>query len=354
MKIYFLLILIFLVVGIASAQQTEYVRVFSDGVLSSERIVKNAAFSGDSVSETVQTLGDGNRIIRKTTSRLFRDNEGRYRREDMPKQLGLPGADIDMPESIFILDPVTGFRYVLSPKDHTVRKYVFSPRLNGEMEVKLKAELDRLKTYSVQAEKERATADQKQEPTPLFGQKLAEKGLVDAERARQLAIRKEDIEKVIQLNAGGNLAMAFPYAVSSKYETKTDTLGVQNIEGVEAEGTRTTTTIPAGAIGNERPIEIVYEKWYSKDLQMIVMSKHDDARIGEQTYRLTNIRRDEPSPSLFAPPADYKVLEGAQPRSAVTVKAATGLAPAKVVTYVRSTTTPSPAAKPARVEKPQN
>src|SRR5258708_33309707 len=103
----------------------------------------------------------------------------------------------------------------------------------------------------------------------------------------------------------------FAYSVGgakSRYESKTEQLGVQNIEGVDAEGTRTTTIIPAGAIGNERPIETVYERWYSKDLQLVVMSKHTDPRFGEQTYRLTNIVRSEPDSSLFSLPTGYKIV----------------------------------------------
>ena len=101
---------------------------------------------------------------------------------------------------------------------------------------------------------------------------------------------------------GGMIALS---GMASKYESQTEDLGVQNIEGVDAEGTRTITTIPAGAIGNERPIEIVYEKWYSKELQIIVKSVHNDPRYGEQTYRLTNIIRSEPDPSLFEVPNGY-------------------------------------------------
>jgi hypothetical protein len=98
-----------------------------------------------------------------------------------------------------------------------------------------------------------------------------------------------------------------------KWETRTEQLGVQNFEGVDAEGTRTVTTIPADAIGNERPIEIVYERWYSKELHMIVFSKHSDPRFGEQTYRLTNINRSEPDPSLFEVPAGYRKVSEARP-----------------------------------------
>jgi hypothetical protein len=102
--------------------------------------------------------------------------------------------------------------------------------------------------------------------------------------------------------------MGYSIGSHSKWDTRTEQLGVQNIEGIDAEGTRTVTTIPAGAIGNERPIEITYEKWYSNDLQLVVMSKHNDPRFGEQTYRLTNIVRSEPDPSLFTPPQGYKLI----------------------------------------------
>jgi hypothetical protein len=81
------------------------------------------------------------------------------------------------------------------------------------------------------------------------------------------------------------------------------------IEGVQAEGTRTTTTIPPGQIGNERPIEIVSERWYSPELDMTVMTRHYDPRTGETLYRLTDIRREEPDPSLFQVPSDYKLVE---------------------------------------------
>jgi hypothetical protein len=87
-------------------------------------------------------------------------------------------------------------------------------------------------------------------------------------------------------------------------------LGKQNIEGVEAEGTRTTVTIPAGEIGNERAIEIVSERWYSPELQLVVMTRHSDPRSGETTYKLTNINRSEPAKSLFEVPADYTIKEG--------------------------------------------
>jgi len=92
---------------------------------------------------------------------------------------------------------------------------------------------------------------------------------------------------------------------------KTESMGRQAIEGVQAEGRRTTLTIPAGQVGNELPIHIVTESWYASDLQTTVLSKHSDPRNGETVTRLTNISRAEPAHALFEAPADYKISEAA-------------------------------------------
>lgn len=95
--------------------------------------------------------------------------------------------------------------------------------------------------------------------------------------------------------------------VSSGGRRKTESLPRQNIEGVAAEGTRHTLTIPAGEIGNTLPIEVVDETWYSPELQVVVMRKHRDPRTGETIYRLTNLKRSEPDRALFEVPADYTI-----------------------------------------------
>lgn len=66
-------------------------------------------------------------------------------------------------------------------------------------------------------------------------------------------------------------------------------------------------TIPAGQIGNERPIEIVSQRWYSPELQTVVMTRNADPRTGETVYKLTGISRAEPPHSLFEVPPDYTV-----------------------------------------------
>lgn len=93
---------------------------------------------------------------------------------------------------------------------------------------------------------------------------------------------------------------------------RTESLGNQSIEGVLAEGTRTTLTIPAGTIGNELALQVVDESWYSPDLKAVVLRKHSDPRSGETVTRYTNINRAEPARALFEPPADFKVSDSAR------------------------------------------
>lgn len=82
------------------------------------------------------------------------------------------------------------------------------------------------------------------------------------------------------------------------------------IEGILATGKRTTTTIPAGEVGNKLPIRVLSESWYSPDLHTMLLVKHSDPRTGDSVYRLTNISRADPPASLFQVPTDYRVVQG--------------------------------------------
>ena len=88
-----------------------------------------------------------------------------------------------------------------------------------------------------------------------------------------------------------------------------ESIGKQVVEGVNAEGTRETTILPAGAIGNDRPIQMVTESWYSPELQTMISTKHSDPRTGDEIFRVTNIQRGEPGAYLFQPPAGYQINE---------------------------------------------
>jgi hypothetical protein len=239
--------------------------VFINSELSFDRkVVKGAPYSAEAMTETIQTLSDGNRIIRKNGATIYRDSDGRTRREQTLGAIGHWTSAGDPPKSIFINDPVARVNYVLDPKGQTARKMSILQQLPfGQTFV-------------------RATAPTAPNGTAAGGVRVIE----NAPRAN-----------------GERFELQKP---------KVESLGKQTIEGVEAEGTRTTVTIAAGQIGNERPIEIVTERWYSPELQVVVYSKRSDPMAGETTYRLTNINRNEPSRSLFEVPAGYTVKEGTE------------------------------------------
>jgi hypothetical protein len=122
----------------------------------------------------------------------------------------------------------------------------------------------------------------------------------------------EKTDTVSTMPQHGRGARGNPPATAPQHEIRArkgetvESLGSQMMEGVMADGTRITRTIPAGTIGNEHDLKIVSETWYSKDLQMLVMSKHTDPRQGESVYKMTNIARTEPDATLFQVPAGFK------------------------------------------------
>jgi hypothetical protein len=237
------------------------------------KVVKGMPYSAEALTEVTQTLGDGNRIVRKSTASIYRDSEGRTRREQTLGAIGPFATSGDTPQTFFINDPVAGVNYVLDPRTRTARKLPM-PRI------------------------ENLPAGARQ--NMRFEEKIVQGGPgagPGEAGARVMVFENRD---------GGPEPFR---AAKPGPRPKTESLGKQTIEGVEAEGTRTTIIIPAGEIGNERPIQIVTERWYSPELQTLVMSKHSDPFVGDSVYRLTNINRNEPARSLFEVPADYKIKE---------------------------------------------
>jgi hypothetical protein len=129
----------------------------------------------------------------------------------------------------------------------------------------------------------------------------------DAEEQRVLLDRAM-AEKAAAMARGGDpgIVVARGGALEKVPETA---LEHRTIEGIAVEGRSVSKTIPAGEIGNERPITIVNEEWTSPELKVLVMTHHSDPRSGESTYQLTNIVRGEPDATLFAVPAGYEIRE---------------------------------------------
>jgi hypothetical protein len=254
------------------------------------KVVKGAPYSATAITEHVQTLGDGNQIIRKNESKLYRDSEGRTRNEQTLETIGKWAAAGNPSQMIHIDDPVTGYKYDLDPGARTAVKGIRGLDRMAKMQATLAA-LQRYEAIQYGW-------------NPIAETRKTIEWMIAMEKRRQEKLKTA--EKQGKLKEDANIDDAAG-------RRKTESLGKRMIEGVEAEGSRVTITIPAGEIGNTLPIEIIDETWQSPELQLVVMSKYRDPRSGETTYRLTNISRSEPDRSLFEVPADYTVREGKAP-----------------------------------------
>lgn len=204
------------------------------------KVVTGAPFTGTAITQSTHTLADGTKINNKTQVTIYRDGQGRFRKEGNVPAFG------DLAESqphsfVVIQDPVAGKGYFLNPE----KKVAHEMKGPGR-----------------------------------------------------------------RMKGGKEASGVEPVDESANPNVTKESLGTQTINGISAQGTRFTRTIPAGTIGNDKPITITREVWYSPDLQMVVQSKHSDPRFGETSYSLTNIQRSEPAANLFTVPSDYTVKQG--------------------------------------------
>ena len=210
------------------------------GELGEGKVVTGIPLTAQIVVTHENTLSDGNHILRTTQTTVYRDSQGRVRRE-MTVDMGTPTTGNVKHTIITINDPVSGNRYMLDPTNKTAR--------------------------------------QMPKPAHRHGQ--------HSDRPRADAVRKMLSKSVQQ-----------------------DQLGTKTIDGFEATGERVTRTIAAGEIGNEKPIEVVTERWFSADLQLPLLITHTDPLMGTATTKVTSVTRGDPDTSLFQVPPDYKIVSG--------------------------------------------
>jgi hypothetical protein len=226
--------------------------------------IAGAPYSAQAITERVQILADGNRIQQTITGNIARDSRGRIRHEE---DLASLSDGPEPPHFVNIEDPVAGLHWTLDPKTRTAFKMQFV-----QMKVPAKTVSGALPAL------------------PPIGP-----------------------EKTFFFTASTSAAPSVQVLSKALLPADTDAsktdLGTQTIDGVNAHGTRITRTIPAGAVGNEQPIVITTETWYSPDLKVLIMSKTDDPRMGETTYKLSNISRAEPAADLFQVPDDYTIKD---------------------------------------------
>ena len=238
--------------------------------------IKGAPFTATITNESVQTLADGTHITQSSSGATARDSQGRTRQDAPLPPIGNLSAT-DAPHIVIIQDPVAGTSYTLNLTDKTAWKNPMPPMPAGgtvASGVNISGTAVSTNTVFIRAGGDAAQMPD-MAPPPLASQIFIQKRLAE--------------------DAG---------------EVTTEDLGTQVMEGVQVTGTRSTQTIPVGKIGNDRPIVITTEVWTSPDLKTTVLSKRSDPRMGDQTFKLTNIQRSEPDPSLFTVPSDFKTTEG--------------------------------------------
>jgi len=239
------------------------------------KVTTGRPYSAEATTEFVQVLGDGNKIVRKTTVRIARDSEGRTRREELA-----PDGTI---KAISIYDPVDHVSFVLDPATRTAQKSAVRIVYPASAAVKVEAE---------------------REAAARVAGKVVVSPLEVPSAAAAEDMRKRQGEVVARTGGAGFGAVA-----RTPGDAKRESLGQKIIDGVQAEGTRTTTVIPAGAIGNQQEITVVSEQWFSPDLEILLMTKHSDPRTGETSYTLSGIVRAEPAAGTFDVPGDYTIRE---------------------------------------------
>jgi hypothetical protein len=216
-------------------------------------VVTGAPYSADAETTVRQILADGTRIERRVEARLYRDGSGRVRREQTILGLAALDPSRESHDVITISDPVAGMTYTLDPATRTARRTALDRRSRGD-----------------------APPPPPPPPPP----------------------------------PAGTPAVGSPPPPPPPPPRALDVpLGTREVHGLRATGTRSTLTIPAGRVGNDRPLTVVSERWESADLRLLLLSVHDDPRSGRVEFRLSNVRRAEPPADLFTVPSGYTVVD---------------------------------------------
>lgn len=267
-------------IGAAAAQDTQTVeeRTVIKRMLSEAEVlgakggflgaaVKGVPYSGEEVTEFTQVLADGTRIHNESHTMVYRDSEGRVRRET--------------PDAVTIWDPVANASYFLNPKDQTYRQM----------------------PLAVQYLAASVSKDGHVGVTMRVGNGASASG------GMMLSTSTGPGPLPPPPPSAGGAQVFFVNQGTAQNHLEVENLGRQTVEGLPADGNRQTNTIETGAIGNDRPIPITAERWFSPDLQTVVLTRHNDPRTGEEVFRLINVSRGDQPSTLFTVPPGYQKLE---------------------------------------------
>jgi hypothetical protein len=244
--------------------------------------VKNAPYSAESIQETLRNLPDGNQIVTKVSAMHYRDSQGNTRDESRA-----PSGDV---QSVTIHSAADNSSYNLAPLAKMAIK-INSDKIGAKAAAYGKA-------IGLAARAQRETRRKEGKP-----QEIDEK---DMAAVNEIVVKRAPPVGDVPMNIAPMLIAAINERKWSSKPTVKE-LGARNIDGIRAEGKLRSYEIPAGEVGNRKPIVVSDETWYSPELQITLYSKHSDVRSGDVIYRLTNLKRGEPAAGLFTVPSDYTV-----------------------------------------------
>jgi hypothetical protein len=270
----------------------------------STAVVKGAPYCAEASTEVLQMLMDGNRITKRNDTRICRDGDGRIRQELVNKS---PTGEA---RRVFISDPVSHELWLLNVNNKVAIKLpsldTLPPPPNSgaaappEQQARWRDYAQRVREWARSRRNDRNDRSEPSQPSNTA-----------ATTPPQSEGEKKAIE-VTRWMGGAGMAphmLGLMNRVPDNAKAQAQTLPSKTMEGVRAEGTMTTWTIEAGAVGNEKPILITREEWRSPELKLPLYSRHADPRNGEHVYRISNLTRTPPAPELFKVPGDYRVKE---------------------------------------------
>jgi hypothetical protein len=278
-------------------------------------VTAGAPYSGEEYSESVQTLSDGIHITQKNLQRkVYRDSEGRIRNE---RPLILTPANGDstvvMPMVIEISDPVAGFQYALDTQRKIAHRQILPPPSALQMAY-MNAVMSRGGPMSQMATVGGGGGGSR--TGVLGGIIVSAPGAVPpppppagASRSGETAAPARMDVHMTEISSAHGLDPTGTNASQKQPKFTTESLGTQTIDGVLVEGTRTTVTYPIGMMGNDKEFSSTSEAWTSPELKLMVLTKSNDPRSGENTFRINNLSRTPPDAKLFQVPADYTIVD---------------------------------------------
>ena len=311
--------------------------LFSSGGFAPERLIKGAPYCAEAVHESVQWLSDGsggapNRIVQQRSSQLCRDGEGRTRQE-----LDRGGRKV-----VYLRDPVAGESWVLDPERKTARRLAtstFTANLATHDAGAMRDFAERMREWARGMAESARSGFRPTMPTPpvppappspAAPPAAPTAAVPPAPPAPVLITRGEDGQhqttvRVMRMVNGEGPASEWTLPplpvqwqashVAPRQGGTSSPLPAREVDGLRANGERTTWVIPAGKVGNEKAIEIVREVWTSPELMLTLSSRDFDPRTGEVNYRLKSIKRGEPDAALMRVPADFSKPSRAAPKA---------------------------------------